>query len=262
MNVLLNNISIFFVLLHRDLKGLIKTIRTRFIDNLFILSVDILLFGWLLPLMGMPQDRIAPFFVSSIMLQMSILNMSIAKTRNYDLRFDRFINYQLTLPISKKWLFAEKIVFAVIEASTIIVPAFFIGFLALRHRFIIVHTNWFALIAIYIFSLFVLALLYNYFAFAYSYQWFSNNLFIRRLGPMNTFSSGYVPWKVIAPVYPLLGWIALFSPVTYMGEGIRSAMIGSDAFLSLPFCFSMLFVFCLITMVLFTHVVKKRLDPV
>ncbi len=262
MSVLLNNISIFFVLLQRDLKALSKMFKSRLIDNLFILTVDVLLFGWMLPLLGMPAERIAPFFVSSIIFQMSILNYTIAKNRNYDLRFDRFIDYQLTLPISKKWLFAEKIVYSVIEISTIIVPVFFIGLFILRHKFIIIHTNWLALIAIYLFSLFVLAFLYSYFAFAYSYTWFGNNLFMRRLSPMNTLSSAFVPWKIIAPVYPLLGWVVLFSPLTYMGEGIRTAMIGGDAFLSLPLCFGMLSIFSLIIIPLFAWGVKTRLDPV
>ncbi len=262
MSVLLNNISIFLVLLQRDLKALSKTLKSRLIDNLFILTVDVLLFGWMLPLLGMPAERIAPFFVSSIILQISILSYTIAKNRNYDLRFARFIDYQLTLPISKKWLFAEKILYSVIEISTIIVPVFFLGLFALRNKFVIIHTNWIALVLIYFFSIFVLSLLYGYFAFAYSYQWFGNNLFIRRLSPMSTFSSGFVPWKVIYPVYPWLAWAALFSPLTYMGEGIRTAMIGGDAFLSLPLCFGMLSVFSLIIIPLFAWGVKTRLDPV
>ena len=116
MNSCTNNIAIFLALLTRDLKVLKRRLNSLIIDGLILVSVTVLIFGYLLPLLGMPTTLIAPIFLgNSLSFFLASLGYNFATRMVYDLKFDRFIDYFLTLPLPKKWLFAYFITSFIIE---------------------------------------------------------------------------------------------------------------------------------------------------
>ena len=65
MNSFSRNIAIVRALLARDLKVLKHRLQNLIVDGLILMFVTVLVFGYLLPLLGMPTQLIAPIFLGN-----------------------------------------------------------------------------------------------------------------------------------------------------------------------------------------------------
>ena len=123
MNTFHHNISIFFALITRDIKVLRLRLKDLIIDGLILVCVTVLIFGYLLPLLGMPTSLIAPVFLgNSLCFFLASLGYNFAMRMVYDLKFNRFIDYFLTLPLPKRWLFSYFVASFIIETSIVTWP--------------------------------------------------------------------------------------------------------------------------------------------
>lgn len=258
----MSNARVFLVLLHRDLKVLKGRLVSMFFDNIMLLLANVAMFGYLLPLMGMSKTLIGPLFIGYVVMSFFEIGFSLALKIVYDIKSSRFIDYQVSLPISTNWLLAEYVANFAIEATVITLPILLFGTLLLGDRFVIVQTNWLAFLLMYLLVILFFATLFLYYSFAYSYDWFSINIWTRRLEPLFLFGSVFIIWKKLYAFSKLLGFLFLFNPVTYAAEGIRATLIGGNGFLPIWTCMLGVSIGTVLNWFLLVPAMQKKLDLV
>jgi len=258
----MSSVYIFFALLRRDLKEIKGRLIGSMIDNIFLLATNVVVFGSLLPLMGMPPELIGPLFIGIIVLTIFQLGYTFSIKIVNDVKFDRFIDYHFSLPLSSKWILVEYITKFIIEAAIITLPLLMLGILLLGNKFIIVHTNWFAFGIMYLLILIFFATLFLYYGFAYTYEWFFSCIWTRRLDPLFLFGCVFLVWTKLYAFSRLLGITFLFNPVTYVAEGLRATLIGGDGFLPIWACMLGVSGGIIINWLLLVPAMRKKLDHV
>jgi len=261
-NNFVQNFRVFLQLIRRDIKVLKSNIISVLIDNLCMLCVVILTFGYLLPKMGMEKNLIGPIFIGQTLSHLFEIGFSLATKIVQDIKFNKFIEYQLGLPISVGWLITAYIVNFIIEASVITLPMLTLGILILGKKFIIYKTSWLGFIVIYTLVTIFFAALFMLYSFAYEYTWFWNNIWPRRIEPLYDFGCIYFLWKKLYAFSPVLGTLFLLNPVTYATEGTRAALIGGNQFIHILFCIIGLTIAILLILYLLKDRVRKRLDHI
>lgn len=114
--------ALFWVLVKKDLTTLYRTIWGRLINATILVLVQVLVMGYFLPLMGMPQAQIAPLYLVSVAQVLFFLGFNLCLTTVLDLKNRRAIEYFLILPLSKSWYMATQIVSFMIEGFLISFP--------------------------------------------------------------------------------------------------------------------------------------------
>lgn len=262
MNSLSTNLKISRVLLTRDMYVIRQNLARLWIDSAVVLFLEVILFGSFIPLMGLPVTMVAPIFLGSAIGQAFFKITTKAFESIRDIHFTKFIEYHLTLPLPKSWLFAQMILSNVIEALVGIIPFIIVGIIALHSFFDITPFGFikgilfFVLVTVF---LNIAALACSYY---YEYSWFMSNIWPRRFGLMYALSPMYFSWQQAYIFSPRVAQALLANPLTYCSEGFRSAMLESDAYILLPICSGMLFVFACIAVAVLRTGIKKRLDPV
>lgn len=263
MNSFTNNAAIFCALIARDIKVLKKRLNNLIIDGLILVSVTVLIFGHLLPLLGMSNTLIAPLFLgNSLSFFLSSLGYNFATRMVYDLKFNHFIDYFLTLPLPKRWLFAYFVASFIIEASLVTLPLVTLGIILLGKNFGPINGSFITFLAVYFLVLLFWALFFLGSSFMYSYQWFKSNMWARRLMPLFVFSSSFFTFKKINAIMPTLSKLMLCNPLTYVVEGLRAALLGGTDYLPLTTCLIGIFVAILFMSLRLRYGISQHLDPV
>lgn len=257
-----HNVRIIRALLHRDLKVLSSQLVSRFIDGIIIVGLQIVEFCYLLPIMGLSAQLIGPLFLGTLVLIIFHMGFSMSLRHLHDLHSDRFIDYQITLPLRWQWLLISYIIFFIIEVSIIAIPLLATAILFFKSQFGIIHINFLALPFIYLISLIFLGLVFLYLPFAYSFEWFNDNIWPRRLSPLLMLSSSFLPWKQVHAFAPIIGQALLLNPLTYVADGLRSALIGGPDFIPVWRCIFILSIVTVILITIFMIQTKRRLDIV
>lgn len=262
MNSISTNIKIVKVLLIRDMYVIRQNLVRLWIDSAVVLFLEVILFGSFIPLMGLPAAMVAPIFLGSAIGQGFFKITTKAFESIRDIHFTKFIEYQLTLPLPKTWLFAQMIFSRVIEALIGIIPFIIFGIIAL-HSFFDITVGGF-IKGILFFTLVttflnIAALACSYY---YEYSWFMSNIWPRRFGLMYALAPIYFSWQQAYSFSPRVAQALLANPLTYCAEGFRRGMLESDAYISLPICGAMILVFACLSIAVLYAGIKKRLDPV
>lgn len=252
----------FLALIHRDVRFIIDSLPGRLIDGCIIVMMQTLVIGKFLPLIGMPKELIGPLFIGMITQIVFSSAYGIAFRQANDLKKSKFINYQLALPLNKMWLFGQIILSFMIEVAFISLPLIGLGTIFLSSYFTIQINSLIATIVMYVLSLLVYAALFIYFVFSSDFNWFVDNVWARRLSPLFFFGCGYYTWKKLYAFNAGLGAFTLLNPITYVHEGLRNVLLGSDDFIPLWICMIMTTLFCAALMIGLRFAIKKRLDPV
>lgn len=253
---------VFLQLLFRDLLALKKRAFKIMIDNVVMLIVEVLLMGYMFPALGMSRELIGPVFVGTALIFFftACHGMNVALVE--DLEHTRFIDYYSSLPISTNWVIAKYIVKYMIETSCIVLPFLFFGVKLLGDKFVIVQTSPGAFLFIYLLGALFFATLFLTFAFRYDYDWFWSNVWSKRIEPLFLFGSLIIVWKKLYAFSKFWGIVFLLNPVTYVAEGVRSALIGGDAFIPFWICVAGTTIGICINLFLLFPSVKRVLDHV
>jgi hypothetical protein len=263
MNTFTHNAAIFYTLLARDVKILKHRLNGLIIDGLILMSVTVLIFGYLLPLLGMPTTFIAPVFLgNSLSFFLASLGYNFATRLVYDLKFNRFIDYFLTLPLPKRWLFTYFITSFIIETSIVTLPVVTIGIILLGKNFGPINGSFITFLAIYFSVLLFWALFFLGSSFMYSFQWFTRNMWARRIMPLFIFGSAFFTFKTIAVIMPTLSKIMLCNPLTYLVEGLRVSLLGGTDYLPLTTCIIGIFIGITFMSIRLYYGIHQHLDPV
>jgi hypothetical protein len=260
-----SNIRIFGALLWRDICVMRQTIVSELIDAFILLVIQLITFGKLFPLIGMPVEFTAPLFIGSGLFYILLTHgWSIAMIISYKIPSEGFgaLSYHSTLPLSIWWVFTEYIVYFVLETCIITLPMFFIGLKILHHMVAMPSGDWPILIMVYILTLIFWGTYFFGSAFLYDFEWFRDNLWPRRIELFMSLSSLYFPWSTIYAFSPILGLLTLFSPITVMVEGMRTALLKESASLPLSFCVPVIMLWIVFGVWRLKKGITKRFDPV
>lgn len=257
----MNNFRIFCALLKRDLKLVISSFRTIAIDSISFSSCFILLFGYFLPTLGMSKTLSLPLFLGSLIIAITSLSFSRTVGIKSDIEFSGFINYHMTLPISKYWLIFEYIVAFSLELFFAITPALIVGLVILSEPVQIL-TNLIPFFLIYIISLLFYSIFFLFISFAFKWAFFISNTWERILTPMINLGCLVYTWYPLSKFSPLLSYITLLSPLTFISEGFRNSILDINQFLPLSICFAVIVGWIILFFILLIYFFKKTMDPV
>ena len=261
-NTFWQNLKIFRVLLQRDIKILIPKLHGRLIDTTAQVTSQLLLFGLLLPALGMPRHFIGPILIGSQLLTFFSLNYGLALTLVYEMKFGGFINYQLTLPLPKRWLFDKYLTYFTLEAAIISIPAISTSIFILRNAIDLSNAQWVLFFTLYIFGLFMWATFFLSSAFIYDNDWFRNNMWARRNTLLFTTSTHFTTWYTVHSFSPKVSMLFLLSPATHHLEALRAALLGRAQYLPLYLTVPMMVLFIGFNLWLLNRGIYKKLDPV
>lgn len=262
LNTFTTHLRIFCALLHRDFKMFRQTFRRAFIDSLAILFVQLILFGGLLPHFGMPRSFIAPLYLGNVVGFMFHFGYSQAFLLIADLQYSRFIDYHLTLPLPKRWLFAKYITYFMIEAFVVTIPLVSLGIILLGEKFTTTNPSWGLFALMYFCMVFFFTTLFTWIGFHYDYAFFNEHIWPRRLSPLFNFCTVFFTWKSVYALSPAIAYLFLANPVTYVSEGLRAALLDQVHYLPFNLCLCVAFASIIIFIFLLSRAIKKRLDPV
>lgn len=257
----IQNARIFLMLVYRDILVIRQKLGSMLLDASIELFVNITTFGALLPVMGMPRELIVPLYIGGMTAQMFYFAYSFSYSVIFDIRYDRFIDYRLTLPISKKWLFASYITKFVMETAIITAPLMTIGLFILRSNAEFINPQPLLFIAAYISTLVLFGTMFFGFSLYYEYDWFMQNIWARRLNFLFLFSPLFLVWHRVYDFSPVFARLMLLSPLTYAVEGLRSTLLGGPQYIPVPLCFFGIGIFMVLYIILIIIGAKKRLDP-
>lgn len=239
-----------------------RNIWGRLLNATILVLVQVLVMGYFLPLMGMPTVQIAPLYLVSVAQVLFFLGFNVCLSTVLDLKNRRSIEYFLILPMSKSWYLATQIVSFMIEGFLISFPLFTIGVLLLGSSFDISNANWLYFTLMYCLYLLFAALLFITISFAYPFEWFSDNIWPRRLSPLFFLSASFYPWKGVYTFSQLWALLFLANPMTYALEGLRGSLLGQANFIPVWICIVLVSLFCLLLLFLLSKALKRSLDPV
>lgn len=259
MNLFIN-FRIFLTLLHRDVKVITSDIKNIAIDTVIISILDVILYGYFLPILGMPEKLTGALFLGSIVG--TTFSMGYNKLINIkaDLEFARYIDYQLTLPISKFWLFFEYIVAFVIYLIANTLSILLLS-LILLGKVVPLQDNFLLFFGVYLVSMFFIAVFFLLICFSANWKWLLGNTWDRILNPLLHLGCLFFIWRRVDDFSPLIGKILLFNPLTYISEGMRSTIL-FDGYLPADLCIIVIFGFIMLMSFFLYYAINKLLDPV
>jgi len=257
-----NHARTFCALVRRDLYVLRGAFVKSFLDGILILLTQVVITRYFFPYLGMPQELIAPLYIGTVVMMLIHQNFSLSIENLLDLQSERIIEYRLILPITPPWLMASYITRWILRMMVTTSPLIILGALLLGPAFPLTNIQPGLFVVIYLLSALLFATYFLASSFAYSYDWFINNFWPRRLDPILTFSAFLFPWYRITDVCWWAGVISLANPVTYVAEGCRATLIANTNYLNPLLCIAILSGACIVGAYWLLSSMYKRLDPV
>ncbi len=256
------NARVFGALVRRNLYVFRSQLRGSLIDGCAILLLDVLIFGYLFPTMGMAREMIAPVFLGNIIFILFMASFSFSYQILFDVEFTRQIDYYRTLPLTKRWFFATYVVHFVLQSFIITMPLIGIGSFLLRNRFAAIQPNIPLFMICYLLGLVFFATLFMATSFLFPFAWYRINVWPRILSPLLCLSSDLFPWQKLYDFWPMVANLFLLNPITHIVESLRITFVGGPQGLSLLFCLPMIVASISIALLLLKMGIQKRLDPV
>lgn len=263
-----NDWHIFFALIWRDYISFKQRVFSMLIDSSFIVLSQLFLMLFMFPRLGMPESLVPPLFLGTatffVLMSLGYRQfMFIAKDIEYGNGGE--LTHSLALPIRPTLVVTALIIKFIIEAVIVTVPLLFCGILVLGDRLLLAlapnasFTLFFLmqLLMILFFGTFFLAtILCN------SFEWYLNNVWTRRLNGMFFLSAHLVTWYQVLGYSPVWAYLFLLNPATYLCEGLRSALLGSDQYIHPGICIAVTISIIFINCYRIKNGLIKKLDPV
>lgn len=249
----------------RDFYVFRKRITGYGLNYLFIYPIlSIITFGYIQPgiYFGPAQSNMSiVLLIGMFTVNMLALSFTLLSPFIYDLEDTRFIDYQLLL-LPPRALLGQMLLFPVILTSSISLVFFPLARLLLPSYFISLNTSWFALLAMIICSsLFCV----SYIMLALCIMPKSTYIrpfWIRCNWPLMVMGGFWIPWHMLKTYSPFLSAFSLLDPFTYVTDGIRSALIGTNLFIPYYVCIIALIIFSSIFIAMAAYFFKKKLDHI
>jgi len=252
----------FGVLLYREVMIFKARYWTITINSLFWVSAVLVPLMFFLPQMGL-RDDFSKFLLPATAASWGFFDI-IANSVTFigDLTGDRFVDYELILPIPQ-WAIFVKIACANAYRS------FSTSFFMLPVGAIVIYAGkGFTFDQINIFKtvlfLIVVNIFYGFFGlFASSFMYEVSEvrtIWMRVLLPLWWIGGFNHSWMVMYSYSPTFAYISLLDPLVYAMEGIRAATLGQEGFISYWYCLFALIGYSIVFGYFGTKQFQKRLD--
>ncbi len=257
-----SNLFVCVALLRRDVKIMMQFLFDNIIDSLILVGFIYLMYAKLLPLVGISTAMVTPAFLGVLVVVMINVAFDRALKDAMDFQYTRFVDYQIMLPITMRWLVVKYIVSYTIDLFLASFPVLCFGRLLFGPMLDITHSNLPLFFTIYFMSMVLLGSILLCVVVAKPFHWVIENTWPRVLLPMTLLGSLYYPWAPVAKFLPLLSKAMLILPTVYIAEGLRSAGTGNALYLPAHWCAFALMIFIIIVISMVFVAMRKRIDPV
>lgn len=256
--------AIMKALLLRDLFVLRTKLFDLFINSTIVLGVEMIIWLYLYPAFGVDYRVSLPLFFGFPLLSL-LFNLGFGFSMKYTFgaAYQGYgdLEYHLTLPLPSICVFTAYVLSFWIESFLVTVPLI-AGALLFLHSIGGVYNGSLALFFFfYAIVVFLIGFIFLAASFHYPFAWFKANMWPRRIGPLIVVGATFYPWYKVYEYSPKLAYVMLANPVTYICEGLRAALFGSNGS-SLPVAGCLLIVITVLCLsfVWMKQSVKKRLD--
>lgn len=177
-----------------------------------------------------------------------------------DITDNQSILYELTLPVAPWVIFAKYAISTALQALVISLSILPCGLLVLGSIQPFLQFSLIKFITIFICA----ALFYGSFMLIFTScirtMLQVENVWLRLIFPMWYLGCFQFPWQTLHQISPMLAYLDLLNPMTFIMEGMRSATINPEG--SLPFDICCLMILCYASISLYVGIywMKKRLD--
>lgn len=250
----------FKELLRTDLKIFKQTFGDKLFDLGIWVSTVAFVNSYLMPAFGL-SPAYTNFIIAGLCASAGLFEVwPSAVNIISDLDGDRIINYHLTLPMPS-WLFFMELIcsYAISSAalSIFVVP---FSKIILWNRFDLSNFHLGKFILIFTLTNIFYAAFTLFIASLVSGMKKIGTMWMRLVYPLWFLGCFQFSWLVLFKQVPILAYINLFNPLTYIMEGIRSAILGTEGYLPFSACLIMLTIFTIMCIVIAIKRFKKRLD--
>ncbi len=256
-----NNISVFSWLVRRNLKILRSLFKDKVINVCLWVGFQTILYGYFLPAFGMSEELIFPMYLGAVGFMFIFIGEDRLFRDIVDIQTTGYMNYELTLPISKLWFFLSYVAMYMINLTVeVVIPVIGGAFIiASNVSFASLSIGWLA--GVHVASILYCALLFLTITFAFSFTWLLDNLWPRIFVPLFVICPIFYPLKNVNKVSPLWGKLFLLNPFTYIVEGLRGAFLGVDYSIHPGICIGVLFLFSVVHVGLLYKAFYSKMDP-
>lgn len=265
MNRWKQHLGVFCALIRRDMKVFRFKLKDILIDSFILLVIQVLNFGFFYPFLGLPKSYIAPLFIGTSLVEFLFhqgFMFSEAIVYMIPRNGTSLMEYHLTLPLPKYWLLASYITSFMIEKLIATLPMIILGVYILEEPFSGAQGSWFVFGLVYLLSLFFFGLFFLTIAFMYDYEWFSINIWSRRLSWFSNMSAMYLLWHVVYKTAPFFGVLFLLNPFTHITEALRDSLLGGSTYLPMYVTIPSIMIASVISCFLLNKKIYIRIDPV
>lgn len=259
---MIHSLNIVYALLARDVNVIKKNFVNDLINTLVIVLFYEFIFGYMGSSIGVAPHASFNVFVGNLGILILFLSYGRAFTDLFDVHRTGFFDYKRTVPLSFNWLLLSYLLSYVMNYLMMLTPLFIIGKIVLGPKLSFALTNWPLFFGVVLMGMFFTAALYLNFVFRVSIQFFSVDYWQRVHGPLFLLGCSFFTFKPAAAYSSILSKILLLNPFTYINEGMRSTLSGSDTYLSASLCFTVLSALTILNLIVLFGFTKKRLDVV
>lgn len=254
--------KLIWQLLRKDLKQYQRLYPGKFFDTCFLLLTNVLVFGYFMPMLGLPGSY-GTFILIGAIASFGLFDIvSQVGEFIFDIEGDKKITFTLALPIPFWAVFIQLVLKWSLYILTLCTPLFLIGKLFLWDRFSLAEINYLKLLLIFptsslffgFFSLWITSMLKRINSIG--------SLFMRVINPLFMFGGYFFTWESSFELSKTIGYVLLFNPMIYVMEGMRAACLGQQGYLPFWACFCALWIFNLFLGTWAIGKLKKRLDCV
>ncbi|MEX0671960.1 MAG: hypothetical protein WD068_01245 [Candidatus Babeliales bacterium] len=232
------------------------------INSAVIVIILGFIFTRLMPAVGFSATVGPTIFVGSFVGTFAYIGFIRSLEETFDLKFQRFIDYKITFPITTSWLIISYVASYAMQLFFTSIPLLILGPLLLGSSidFSTVHLPSF--LAMYATTIIFYALFFVSITFLTSFMWFRFNIWARLLTPLNFFGCIWYTWHGLYSVSKPLGILVLANPYTYISEGLRTSLLHSETSLPLSICIPIILLFSGIGLFVTVRIVYKAIDAV
>ena len=251
--------NVFMQLLSEELIIFRSNFKDKIINLGIWASITAAIFGYVMPsfgLAGFGSFQLAGLVASGGLFEVFPSVMMFVS----DLEGNRTIDYHLALPIPSWMVLFKKLIYYAINCLSLCLGVVPIGKLVLWNQF--------DLTKIAVVPFLLMAIMISIFYGALT-LWLASrvvnitkiaNIWMRFIFPMWFLGGFQFSWKVLYSVSPVVAYLNLLNPMTYVMEGVRASLLGQEGFFSVWLCIGVLGAFSSLCWWHALVRLKKRLD--
>jgi hypothetical protein len=220
-----------------------------------------LLFGYLLPTLGMPSELRVPVFLGTVIMINLGTGFSTCMSVANDIRTTKLVYYHLSLPVSPAVVMSAYVAGCMMRMFSIAIPVGILGLCGMGalHE---LSPALLPLLAILVLTAAFFALSFLVVSIWLPFRVIMSSAWPRLFYPFFSLGAAFYTYEGVTTHVPVMRYILRCNPVTYCNEGLRSCLLGGSSFLPVSECTTFLLITCVGLFFLLVKMSKKYLHVV